>query len=155
MFNTIYDDVVKAVEKWSPKTLPSEAKYRDDLLAYLRKNLGKEDMLGFSEKLSIRKESGRHLADIGINNQVGVELKYNLNTKAKVDRLFGQIDDYLKGYASMVIVLCGKTSEDQLDYLEEKVRKMSPQDLFSSSSVKIIVKDGKRRKKKKAPYSIL
>jgi len=80
MFDTLFSDVVTLVEKWKPKNLTSEAKYRDDLLDYLRKNLNKEDDLwGSSKKVSIRKESGRHLADIGIDNKVGVELKYNLN----------------------------------------------------------------------------
>ena len=153
MFSTLFNDVVKAVDKWSPKGCTSEAQYRDDLMAYLRKNLAKEDLFGNKENVSIRKESGRHLADIGINNKVGVELKYNLDMKAKVDRLFGQIDDYLKGYESVVIVLCGKTTEDHLDYLEEKVRNLPSKDVFSSNEVKIIVKDGKKRKKKD-PYSI-
>ena len=154
MFSSLFSDVVENIEKWRPKKLESEAKYRDDLLAYLRKNLNKDDSIwGASSKVSIRKETGRHLADIGINNEVGIELKYNLNSKSKVDRLFGQIDDYLKGYSSMVIVLCGKTSEEQLDYLEDKVRKMPSNDLFSSNEVKIIVKNGKRKRKKKDPYS--
>ena len=153
MFGSIFPEVLRIVERWDPKKLTSEAKYRDDLLKLLRTELNKKDPFGMSEKHSIRKESGRHLADIGINNEVGIELKYNLNSKSKVDRLFGQIDDYLKGYSSMVIVLCGKTNEEQLDYLEEKVRNMPSNDLFSSNEVKIIVKNGKRKRKKKDPYS--
>jgi len=126
MFGSIFPQVLEIIEEWSPKKLPSEAKYRDDLLKLLREELNRDDPLGFSEEHSIRKESGRHLADIGIDGKIGIELKYNLNTKSKVDRLFGQIDDYLKGYDSMILVLCGKTSLEHLDYLREKVRKMSP-----------------------------
>ena len=151
MFNNLFSDVVQNVEKWSPKKAESEAEFRDDLMAYLRQNLAQEDLLGGREPLSIRKETGRHLADIGIDGKVGIELKYNLNTKSKVDRLFGQIDDYLTGYDSVVIVLCGKTSDDQLDYLKEKVRKMPSKDMFSSKNVEIIVKDGKKLVKKKDP----
>lgn len=149
MFGNRFQEVVRLIEKWSPSKLTSEAKYRDDLLAYLRKNLNNDDPLGFNEKVSIRKETGRHLADIGINSEVGIELKYNLNTKAKVDRLFGQIDDYLKGYDSMCIVLCGETNEDQLDYLDEKVRKMPRDDFINTKEVRVIVKDGKKRNTRK------
>jgi len=76
-----------------------------------------------------------------------------LNSKAKADRLFGQVDDYLRGYDEMVIVICGKTSEDSLDYLEEKIRNIPPRDMFSSKQVEIVVKDGKNRKKKD-PFSV-
>ena len=141
MFNSVFSDVVRLIKKWSPQKYEKEDQYRDDLIVYLRKNIMSEDFLGGSEKHNIRKESGRHLADIGIDNKVGVELKYNLNTKAKVDRLFGQIDDYLKGYESMVIVLCGETNEDHLDYLEEKLKKMPTKDMFSSNEIEIIIKN--------------
>lgn len=153
MFVSLFSDVVRATENWKPQKCTSEAQYRDDLLSYLRKNLKRDTLLG-GEKISIRKESGRHLADIGIENDVGIELKYNLNTKAKVDRLFGQIDDYLKGYNSVVIVLCGKTSDDHLDYLEEKVIKMPSKDMFSQNQIKVIVKDGKKKQKTKDPFNI-
>jgi len=154
MFGDLFSRVCRLVEDWRPgKKHKSEAGYRDDLLKYLRDDLNRLDPLGFSEKHSIRKESGRHLADIGIDNNVGIELKYDLNTKAKTDRLFGQIDDYLKGYNSIIIVLCGKTNEDHLDYLEEKIRNMPRQDIFSKKQVEIIIKNGKKRKKRD-PFSI-
>jgi len=148
MFGSIHPEVLKIIEDWTPKKLSSEAEYRDDLLSFLRKQLNQKDPLGLLEEHSIRKESGRHLADIAIDSKIGIELKYNLNTKGKVDRLFGQIDDYLKDYESMIVVLCGNTSDQQLDYLREKIRKMPSKDMFSSSQVDIVVKDGKKRKKK-------
>lgn len=153
MFGSIFPTVLEFVEEWNPKKYTNEEKYRGDLLKVLRKNLNREDPFGFSEEHSIRKESGRHLADIAIDGKIGIELKYNLNTKTKVDRLFGQIDDYLKTYDNMLVVLCGNTSEEQLDYLREKVRKMPSRGLFSESQVEIVVKDGKGRKKR-GPFDI-
>jgi len=153
MFGDLFSRVCRLVEDWQPrKKHKSEAGYRDDLLQYLRDDLNRPDPLGFSEKHSIRKESGRHLADIGIDGTVGIELKHNLKTKAETDRLFGQIDDYLKGYDSMIIVLCGKTNEDILDYLEEIVRNMPQKDIFTTTQVEIIIKNGKR--KRRDPFSI-
>ena len=154
MSEYFFSRVLNIIEDWMPKKkYRREAAYRDDLMAFIRKELKRGSIWGPSKKHRIRKETGRHLADIGIDGKIGIELKYNLNSKAKVDRLFGQVDDYLRGYDEMIIVLCGKTSEDSLDYLEEKIRNMPSRDMFSSTQVEIVVKDGKNRKKKD-PFSL-
>jgi len=149
MFGSIFQTVLGLVNKWNPKKkYLKESDYRDDLLNYLRDNINRPDPLGLYGTHSIRKESGRHLADIGIDGQIGIELKINLDTKSKADRLYGQIDDYLKGYSKVIVVLCGDSSEEQLDYIKEKVRKM-PKDLFASKQIEIILKDDKKRQKKR------
>lgn len=153
MFDSVYPKILSLVEKWSPKKFSKETEYRDDLLKYLRNNMNQKDPFGITGEVSIRKESGRSLADIGVERRVGIELKYNVNTKSKVDRLFGQMDDYLKEYENMIVVLCGKTSEESLDYLNEKVRRM-PRDLFSQKEIKIIIKDGKKKHASKNPFDL-
>jgi hypothetical protein len=138
MFGSIFPKVLDLVRGWTPKKKYSnESDYRDDLLNFLRENINRPDPLGLYGTHSIRKESGRHLADIGINGQIGIELKKDLDTKSKADRLWGQIDDYLKGYSKMIVVLCGDSNEEQFDYIKEKVRKM-PKDLFASTQIEII-----------------
>ena len=136
MFGSIFPQVLEIIEDWSPKKLPSEAKYRDDLLKLLREEINRDDLLGFSEEHSIRKEKGGSRADIGIDRNIGIELKHNLKLKNEVNRLFGQIDDQLKEYNEIIIVLCGKTSLEHLDLLREKVREMPPRDMFSETRVK-------------------
>ena len=124
MFDTTFEDVSKVVSSWKPKKKHTrETHYRDDLVAYLRTELNKPSPWDFGpgRKYKIQKESGRGLADIAVDDNVGIELKYNMNTKAKVDRLFGQIEDYIKSYSDMIIVLCGQTDEDRIDYLESKI----------------------------------
>jgi len=116
-----------------------------------RAQINRDDLLGFSEEHSIRKEKGGSRADIGIDRNIGIELKHNLKLKNEVNRLFGQIDDQLKEYNEIIIVLCGKTSLEHLDLLREKVREMPPRDMFSETRVEIVVKDGKKSKKDQFP----
>lgn len=145
MFDTTFDDVIRCISSWIPKRKYSrETQYRDDLLEYLRKELSKPSPwdLGPGKKHKIQKESGRGLADIGIDDKIGIELKYNMNTKAKVDRLFGQIEDYTRSYNDMVILLCGQTNDDRVNYLESKLSSLKSRgDLFREGPrIKIIIK---------------
>ena len=151
MFGSIFPQVLKIIEEWSPKKFKSEAKYRDDLLKLLREELNRDDPLGFSEEHSIRKEKGESRADIGIDRKIGIELKYNLKTKSQVTKLIGQIVAHRSGYDSLIVVLCGKTSLEHLDLLREQVRKIPPRDMFYKTQVEIVVKDGKKRKKDQFP----
>jgi hypothetical protein len=69
----------------------------------------------------IKKEAGRSLADIGIDNEIGIELKRNLKTKSQINRLVGQVVDYLGGYSYVIIVLCGHTEQEAVDVLEHNL----------------------------------
>jgi len=51
-------------------------------------------LLGPTRTHPVKKESERHLADIGIDEDIGVELKLNLRSKAQMDRLEGQVSGY-------------------------------------------------------------
>ena len=121
-----FPNVKKYVQKWKPKKKYSkELEYRDGLLSYLRKQMNQPSL--FSKEYIIKKESGRALADIIVHDGrskdgVGIELKYNLRTKSQTDRLYGQVDSYLREYHDVIIVLCGDTNQEQLYYLKEKIR---------------------------------
>ena len=68
-------------------------------------------------------ESGRNLCDIAVNRAVGIELKHNLDTKAKVDRLIGQVHLYMQDYSEgVLIVLTGETRENTYADLEDRVK---------------------------------
>jgi hypothetical protein len=55
--------------------------YRDDLSEFIRKKLNsQQNIFGPPEEHLIRPESGRHLADIGIDESSGIELKRNLKS---------------------------------------------------------------------------
>ena len=144
MFDSTFEDVVKFINSWKPKRgFTKETQYRDDLLAYLRNVLNKPSPWDFGpgKKHKILKETGRSLADIGIDDNIGIELKYNMNTKAKADRLFGQIESYSRSYRDIIVLLCGQTNENQLSYFESKISNLKPRsDLFYESRIKIIPK---------------
>jgi len=159
------NEVLNIIEEWSPKKKYSkEIEYRDDLMEFIRKELKRNQqniLFGTSETHCVKKESGRHLADIGIDEDIGVELKLNLRRKAEMDRLEGQVSGFSREYSCIIIVLCGKVSDEIVEELEYRFRQrygnvgfgIGPQ----GPRVEIVRKDvvggskkkGKGRKKKK------
>lgn len=103
MFEYVKD---KIEHEWQPDwNMKEERQYRDDLLTFLDKRLKKTHQIG--------SEDGRGLADIGIDGEIGIELKLDLYSKSEIDRLTGQVVRYLKGrkgYDGIIIVLLGKVS---------------------------------------------
>lgn len=125
----LFKRTLSAVENWSPrKEYSREIDYRNDLVNYLRDNLTKReawlDLTGKAEKrVKIIPESGRGLCDIGIEKEIGIELKRNLKSTSQVDRLMGQLQRFLDDYSTGVIVLLvgrtgGKAYEEVLDGVE-------------------------------------
>jgi hypothetical protein len=129
----------------------------------LRKKLNRSGSGAFSSPIwgfdslgqhFIKKEAGRSLADIGIDDEIGIELKLNLK-RSQINRLVGQVVDYLRGYSYVIIVLCGHTEQETVDVLKHNLKRI----VRSSSSpfgheklIRIVSKDisQKPRKAKKA-----
>ena len=137
----LFDDVLSIVKNWKPrKKYSNEAGYRDDLMEYIRKKLNEQQSmfgLGPTEKHIIRKEDSRSLADIGIDRKIGIELKLNLTKKSQRNRLIGQINDYIKDYEYIIVVLCGKTNESEYEELCDDVRRISPGGIIGGSQTVI------------------
>ncbi|MDG7035780.1 MAG: hypothetical protein JRN37_09925 [Nitrososphaerota archaeon] len=113
----MFESVANLIENaWQPKwDLQEERQYRDDLMSFLNNHLKKTH--------TIKPEDGRALADIGIDDEIAIELKLNLKGKSKVDRLLGQVVRYLKGkksYDGVIIVLLDK--ENSPDVINMNVR---------------------------------
>jgi hypothetical protein len=112
--------VRKLVSEWQPGALPSERKYRDSLIAFLRGRLN---------NATIEKEY-RHsgtTADIYVkeshiigSTRVFVELKRNLLRKAELDRLVGQIECLQPRRNSIIVVLCGQTNPTLVARFEDQ-----------------------------------
>lgn len=141
---SIFDDVLSITKGWTPsKVYDKEQGYRDDLIDFLRVELNRPNW-GQSRNHSVQKESGRHLADIGIDRSVGVELKLNLKGKSQTDRLIGQVKGFLRDYhEGIIVVLCGATDRDSEEYLRDTVKDFSQGDLLlgNRKDVVIVVKD--------------
>jgi len=152
---SLFYDILQIIKDWNPKAKYStESKYRDDLIRCLRKNLNHPGNCVFdspiwgsdsSRQHLIKKEAGRSLADIGIDNEIGIELKRNLKTKSQINRLVGQVVDYLGGYFYVIIVLCGHTEQEAVDVLEHNLRRIvrpsSSSPFGQERLVRIISKD--------------
>ena len=149
MVGDLFSIVLQAVREWTPKAeYTRESKYRDDLLRFLRKklNYSENDVLdspiwdsySYGQYHLIKKEAGRSLADIGIDNKIGIELKLNLRNKSQIDRLVGQVVDYLSGYCCVIIILCGHTKQEAADVLRHNLRKINTQSTTPFGQEKII-----------------
>ena len=107
----VFEAVYNAIKEWQPKQkYNSENEYREDLFRFLSSR---------AKKYPPQKESGRHLADIGIGDRVGIELKKDLHSKAEADRLIGQLTSFLRDYKyGVIVVACGKTDLNTWNYVK-------------------------------------
>src|SRR6185295_2485326 len=116
-------NLIKVIDAWQPPPLPTELRYRDALLDYLRANVPND--------CRIEKEYRHNGTTIDLflrwnglllNGDVFLEVKRNLNKKTTLDRLVGQIEGLEPGKRSIVIVLVGETDRTLLDRLRAKYR---------------------------------
>ncbi|MDG7038686.1 MAG: hypothetical protein JRN37_05980 [Nitrososphaerota archaeon] len=102
---------------WQPNwNMKEERQYTADLMDFLDKHLKKTHR--------IRPEDGRGLADIGIDGKIGIELKLDLHSKSEINRLTGQIQDYLEGYEQVMVLLLGKVSPSVVRDVRYNMRKL-------------------------------
>lgn len=159
MFESTFDVVCSLIEEWTPKKqYKKEEGYRDDLYEFLRRKLKSREQNGFGfgeEKYIVQKEAGRHLADIAVNEKIGIELKVNFKRQSQKDRLVGQIKRFLRSYSSVMVVLCGEVDEGKVDELYNDFKDFQPSFgiLQPEKIVKIICKT-KGRKIKKKPQGL-
>jgi hypothetical protein len=106
-----YESVIKLVQEWQPEVLPTELKYRDSLIAFLRQRMNAET------KIEPEYRHSGTTTDIYVqqfslfgSSEVFVELKRNLTQKAQLDRLIGQVECLQPKKNNVVIVLCGETN---------------------------------------------
>lgn len=129
IFSDLFEDSIRIIRSWIPKQKYSnEALYRNDLIEFLRKELNERQnpfSFGPQSRVSVTKEDGRGLCDIGINRTIGIELKKDVKSKSQVDRLAGQIMGFKKDYRDLIIVLVGHTNKDALEILKDNISGLS------------------------------
>jgi hypothetical protein len=157
---SLFDTVLQTIKDWNPQAeYSTENKYRDDLLAFLRKNLNRSGSDAFSSPIwgfdslgqhFIKKEAGRSLADIGIDDEIGIELKLNLKRRSQINRLVGQVVDYLRGYSHVIIVLCGHTKQEAVDVLKHNLKRIiiSSSPFGQEKVIRIVFKDRSHKPRK-------
>lgn len=167
-FDALFDDSIRAIRSWKPtQKYNNEGKYQNELIDFLRKELNNRQdpfSLGQKKRITISSEAGRGLCDIGINRQIGIELKKDLKKKAQIDRLAGQIMEFKKDYQDLIIVLVGDTDKDKLDLLKDKMSDLSSEgDIFSNrqgNRIRVIdkgsqIKEIEKKESKPEPKSEL
>jgi hypothetical protein len=115
--------LVKVVEHWRPGELESEPKYRDSLLSFLQKVVPKDCHIekeyrhsGTTTDLYVR------WAGVVFKGEVFVELKRNLDKKATLDRLIGQLETLEPGRHAILVVLVGRTDRALVGRLKGKYK---------------------------------
>ena len=126
-----FDSVVKLAKQWQPQTLPTELKYRDSLVGYLREKLPKEKVEPEYRHLGTTTDIYVKQAGFFGSSEVFVELKRNLLQKAQYDRLVGQIETLEPKKNPIVVILCGETNPTLLTRLRDRyVRPLSGEVMF-------------------------
>ena len=119
------------IEEWRPRKCKAEREYEKSLYMFLHKRL---------EDIQITKQyaRGRIRADLVVGDKVIVELKNNLNTTAKYQKLIGQITEYKKWDGQIIIVLTGDTDlnlhKELTKYIEKDNDDLDEEKLIRSSA---------------------
>jgi len=98
--------VQELIEEWKPGNLPLEKDYEKSLLEFLRSKLR-------HVKITRQYGTARVKCDLAVGKDVLIELKTNLTSTHKLQRLLGQVQLYTKELDKPVIVLLlGRTDDD-------------------------------------------
>lgn len=122
------------VEEWKPVGCRTEKAYEKSLYAFLHERL---------EDIQVTKQyaKGRIRADLVVGDEVIIELKNNLNTTAKYQRLVGQISEYKEWDGQILIVLVGSTDPNLRKQLLRYVAN-DEGNTFATERIAVIEKQG-------------
>jgi hypothetical protein len=122
-FSGLLPNLVKVIKNWRPGGLASEAEYRDSLLAFLQRAVP-EDCYIEKEYRHMGTTTDLCLRWTGLvfKGKVFVELKRNLDKKATLDRLIGQLETLEPGRHAILVVLVGRTDRALVGRLKGKYK---------------------------------
>jgi hypothetical protein len=108
--------ITSKLKEWKPKKYSTEKEYENSLYTFLHDEMG---------DLQVTKQyaKGRIRADIVIADKVIIELKHNLNTTAKYQRLIGQLNEYKDWEGQVIILLTGDPDRNLLKQLDAYIKK--------------------------------
>jgi hypothetical protein len=111
-------ETLKKIKDWQPENCKKETDFKKSLYDYLH--------IQFPNK-QITNEPGyyRIKADITIDENFIIELKYNLKTIPKLTNLKGQIVNYQKLKGIIIIVLCGETEANIKKDIEKHINELN------------------------------
>jgi hypothetical protein len=139
------ETVFKLVKDWEPGALATELKYRDSLATFLRERL--KDAKIETEYRHSGTTADVYVKETGFfsSSEVFIEIKRNLQHKAALDRLVGQIQGLQPKHNKVIILLCGETNPA----LVTRFREVFASELLSfiECSMALIVKESTKSAK--------
>ena len=120
------------LDKWRPRKCETENDYETSLYTFLHKEL---------EDHQITKQSGkgRFHADLVIDDKFIIEIKHNLDTTAKYQRLKGQVMEYKEWAGKVILLLIGKADQNLKKDLASFLKKEGLRDSWDMSGDKVLV----------------
>jgi hypothetical protein len=107
--------VKSLIKSWRPRGCRSEIAYRNSLYRHFEKHFKKPPTKEYGR--------GRSRVDIAFGRKIAIELKYNLTTTGKRQRLVGQLVDELRGkFGTVFVVVCGDVDKQIFADLNRKYR---------------------------------
>ena len=97
--------VCEVIESWRPRECKTEKDYENSLVKKLEKEL-------VNQRIQQQYGSGRQRVDIMVHGKVPIEIKKDLKSTATLQRTIGQLNQYLKDWSAIILVLCGDVSGD-------------------------------------------
>ncbi len=122
--------------KWSPHKCKSEKDYENSLSSFLHEELENHEI---TKQYAI----GRFRADLAIDDELIIEIKYNFNTLTKYRSLLGQLAEYKEWGGRVIVLLVGKTDPDLKKRLTSYLEKEGLCGTYSFEGDKITVYEKK------------
>jgi hypothetical protein len=130
----MWDDVgvvVDLIAKWRPRRCTTEKDFEKSLYAYLHEAFG-------DTQVTRQFARGRIRADLMVGNKVIIELKHNLNSTSKLQRLLGQLSQYEDWDGRVVLLLTGETEPNLRKELKQFIQKQGWDDDFTGERVTVV-----------------
>lgn len=121
------------VKKWKPKDCKTEKSYEKSLYDFLHKNL-------YDIQVTKQYARGRIRADLVVGDSVIIEIKNNLDSTSKYQRLIGQLQEYKEWDGDIIILLIGETDKNLLKQLNKYIEQEGFDEGMYGQSVTIIKK---------------
>jgi hypothetical protein len=114
-------NLTSLIEAWEPGALASERQFQDSLLHFIRENVPTDCRVEREYRHSgTTTDIFVHWNGLVFKGEVFLEVKRNLNKKAILDRLVGQVESLEPGKRDIVVVLVGDTDRALLGRLKAK-----------------------------------
>jgi len=136
IFGPTAGDVEKLIREWSPRKCKTEKDFERSLIRFLESKIK-------PEKIVRQFAYGRLRGDIVVDKAILVEIKHNLDSTAKLQRLLGQLEIYASEWKKdVIVVLVGEQDPNLVRQLEKTMAKYNPAplDLFQAWRMRLVKK---------------